>query len=72
MTVVWSFLAWLPGVIAHWNTVYIKRAIHALARNGIPPEPALFHYLSPLGWGTSNSPATTKGELRPLRISNSD
>jgi hypothetical protein len=57
-----SELTLVTAAIAQWNTVYIDRAVQALATNGTEVNPELLKYLSPLGWETS--PAITNGTAK--------
>jgi len=61
-----SGLTLVTAAIALWNTVYIERAVQISARDGQALDPELFKYLSPLGWSTSTSPATTNGRAPGL------
>lgn len=63
--------------IVLWNTVYLERAAQALQDRGVPVDPALYSYLSPLGWEHINltgdyvwrkSHNLQTGKFRPLRV----
>jgi TnpA family transposase len=71
-----SGLNLVTAAIVLWNTVYLERAIDAMAARGAPPDPALLPYLSPLGWEYINltgdyvwrqSHRLRQGTFRPLR-----
>jgi len=49
-----SGLTLLTAAIALWNTVYLERAVAALAASGHEIDEELLPYLSPLGWGHIN------------------
>jgi TnpA family transposase len=67
----------VTAAIVLWNTVYLERAVQALMGRGMPIDPALFSYLSPLGWEHINltgdyvwrrSIKLQAGKFRPLRL----
>lgn len=71
-----SGLTLLTAAIALWNTVYLERAVAALAASGHEIDEELLPYLSPLGWGHINLTGdyvwkrgrkAAKGRFRPLR-----
>jgi TnpA family transposase len=70
-----SGLTLVTAAIALWNTVYIDRAVQALATNGTDVDPELLKYLSPLGWEHINltgdyqwrGKRPAQGRFRPLR-----
>jgi len=70
-----SGLTLVTAAIALWNTVYIDRAVQALATNGTDVDPELLKYLSPLGWEHINltgdyqwkDKRPSEGRFRPLR-----
>lgn len=45
-----SGLNLVTDAIVLWNTVYLERTIAAMHARGVPVDPALLPYLSPLGW----------------------
>jgi hypothetical protein len=49
-----SGLNLVVAAIVLWNTVYLQRAIHALASSGGPVDEPLLQHLSPLGWDHIN------------------
>ncbi|WP_020201300.1 Tn3 family transposase [Cupriavidus sp. WS] len=72
-----SGLNLVTAAIVLWNTVYLERAVQALMGRGMPIDPALFSYLSPLGWEHINltgdyvwrqSNKLQAGKFRPLRL----
>ena len=71
-------LTLVTAAIALWNTVYIDRAVQALATNGTDVDPELLKYLSPLGWEHINltgdyqwkGKSPSEGRFRPLRAQN--
>ena len=67
----------VTAAIVLWNTVYLERAAQALQDRGVPVDPALYSYLSPLGWEHINltgdyvwrkSHNLQTGKFRPLRV----
>ena len=71
-----SGLTLVTAAIALWNTVYLERAVAALAASGHEIDEELLPYLSPLGWGHINLTGdyvwkrgrkAAKGQFRPLR-----
>ncbi|CAG2150243.1 Tn3 family transposase ISAcsp1 [Cupriavidus campinensis] len=71
-----SGLNLVTAAIVLWNTVYLERAVQALVERGMPIDPSLFSYLSPLGWEHINltgdyvwrqSQKLQDGKFRPLR-----
>jgi TnpA family transposase len=71
-----SGLTLVTGAIVLWNTVYLERAITAIAEQGHSVDENLLQHLSPLGWEHINLtgdylwPQNTrgkKGSYRPLR-----
>ncbi|CAB3774641.1 Tn3 family transposase [Paraburkholderia humisilvae] len=45
-----SGLTLVTAAIVLWNTVYLERAVEAIAVHGAKADPRLLPYLSPLGW----------------------
>ncbi|CAB3744351.1 Tn3 family transposase ISShes11 [Paraburkholderia rhynchosiae] len=71
-----SDLNLVTAAIVLWNTVYLERAVHAMAARGAPPDAVLLPYLSPLGWEHINLTGDyvgredqhmRRGGFRPLR-----
>ncbi|MBP0633660.1 Tn3 family transposase [Cupriavidus sp. AcVe19-1a] len=71
-----SGLNLVTAAIVLWNTVYLERAVQAMESRGMPVDPALYPYLSPLGWEHINltgdyvwrmSHKPEAGKFRPLR-----
>jgi hypothetical protein len=66
----------MVNAIILWNTVYIERAIQALANSGQTVDEELLPHLSPLGWEHINlsgdyvwqqDKRVARGRFRPLR-----
>ena len=76
-----SGLNLVTAAIVLWNTVYLTRVAHSLARERRPPvDEQLLQYLSPLGWEHINltgdylwrsSAKVGAGRFRPLRRASS-
>lgn len=71
-----SGLNLVTAAIVLWNTVYLERAVQAMESRGMPVDPTLYPYLSPLGWEHINltgdyvwrmSHKPEAGKFRPLR-----
>lgn len=71
-----SGLNLVVNAIILWNTVYMERAIQALADTGQPADEELLPHLSPLGWEHINltgdyiwqqDKRVERGRFRPLR-----
>ncbi len=70
-----SGLNLLTAAIVLWNTTYLQRATTAMPDHGLPVEPDLLPYLSPLGWDHINltgdfiwqTRTLGPGRYRPLR-----
>jgi TnpA family transposase len=71
-----SGLNLVTAAIVLWNTVYLERAIQAMAVRGAAPDVTLLPYLSPLGWEHINltgdyvwkhNQRLHPGRFRPLR-----
>ena len=72
-----SGLNLVTAVIVLWNTVDLKRAVHALQGRPATPDESLPRYLSPLGWEHINltgdyvwrqNRPRSPGKFRPLRV----
>ncbi|MES1942330.1 transposase, partial [Salinisphaera sp. T5B8] len=71
-----SGLNLVVNAIILWNTVYMERAVQALADSGQPVDVELLPHLSPLGWEHINltgdyvwqqNKRVERGRFRPLR-----
>lgn len=72
-----SGLNLVTAAIAHWNTVYLERAVQHLRATGMDIRDELLQYLSPLGWEHINLTGEytwaqqseyEQGQFRPLNL----
>ena len=57
----------MTAAIVDWNTVYLDRAVRHLRAQGVSLPDELLAHVTPLGWSTSRSRATTTGR-QPRRL----